>query len=160
MPEIRSRLEASLLAAARSLGAKDVPDLELGRAKNPGHGDYASSAGLKLARALRQAPNEVAARLAETIDVPDGAAGVEAAGGYVNFRLNTEWLQRLVQEVAEGGPGYGASDIGHGERLQVEFGSINPTGPIHVGQRVTVTYSRAGISAQVQLTLVGRHPTC
>ena len=133
MAGIRARLEESLVAAARSLGVDDVPDLELTRAKNPEHGDYASSAGMKLARALRQAPNQIAGRLAEAIDVPDGAAAAEPAGGYVNFRLTNEWLQRLVEEVAAGGPGYGASDIGHRERIQVEFGSINPTGPIHIG---------------------------
>ena len=133
MAGIRARLEESLVAAARSLGVDDVPDLELTRAKNPEHGDYASSAGMKLARALRQAPNQIAGRLAEAIDVPDGAAAAEPAGGYVNFRLTNEWLQRLVEEVAAGGPGYGASDLGHRERIQVEFGSINPTGPIHIG---------------------------
>jgi len=133
MAGIRSRLEESLVAAARSLGVDDVPDLELTRAKNPEHGDYASSAGMKLARVLRQAPNQIAGRLAEAIDVPEGAAAAQPAGGYVNFRLTNEWLQRLVEEVAAGGPGYGASDIGHQERIQVEFGSINPTGPIHIG---------------------------
>ena len=134
MSGIRSQLENSLHAAARSLGVEDVPDLELGRAKNPDHGDYASSAGLKLARTLRQAPNQIAARLAEAMEMPDGAAEAQAVGGYVNFRLDTGWLQHLVQAVAEGGPNrYGASDIGRGERLQVEFGSINPTGPIHIG---------------------------
>ncbi|HEY6875626.1 MAG TPA: arginine--tRNA ligase [Candidatus Dormibacteraeota bacterium] len=133
MAGIRARLEESLVAASRSLGVEEVPDLELTRAKNPEHGDYASSAGMKLARALRQSPNQIAGRLAEAIEIPDGAAAAEPAGGYVNFRLSNEWLQRLVEEVAAGGPGYGASDIGHRERIQVEFGSINPTGPIHIG---------------------------
>ena len=65
---------------------------------------------------------------------PEGeCATAQAAGGYVNFRLSEAWLQGLVEKVATGGPGYGASDIGHGEHLQVEFGSINPTGPIHIG---------------------------
>jgi arginyl-tRNA synthetase len=119
--------------AAQSIGVEDVPDLELGRAKNPDHGDYASSAGLKLARALRQPPNQIAAKLAGVMEIPDGAATAQAVGGYVNFRLSEAWLQGLVEKVATGGPGYGASDIGHGEHLQVEFGSINPTGPIHIG---------------------------
>jgi arginyl-tRNA synthetase len=130
---VRSGLTTALEAAARSLGAADVPDLELGRAKNPEHGDYASSAGLKLARELRQAPQQIASRLAETVDIPDGAAEAAADRGYVNFRLTDGWLQRLVAMVAATGPGYGSSDVGRDEHLQVEFLSVNPTGPLHIG---------------------------
>ena len=132
--DIRHRLASALESAARELGVSEVPDLELGRAKNPAHGDYASSAGLKLARELRQAPLQIASSLVETIRIADGAATAEpAAPGYVNFRLTPEWLQQLVAEVAVRGPGYGAADIGRDERLQVEFLSVNPTGPLHIG---------------------------
>jgi arginyl-tRNA synthetase len=131
---IRSRIDAALTDAVRSLGVDGaLPDLELGRAKGADHGEYASPAGLKLARVLRKAPPQIAETIAKTIVVPDGAATAEAAGGYVNFRLTAEWLQRLVAEVAERGGEYGAADLGRGERLQVEFGSINPTGPMHIG---------------------------
>ena len=131
---IRSRIGEALVEAVRSLGVEGpLPDLELGRATGAGHGDYASPAGLKLARVLRQAPPQIAARIAETIVVPDGSATAEASGGYVNFKLTTEWLERLVAEVALRGEGYGAADLGRGERVQVEFGSINPTGPLHIG---------------------------
>ncbi len=134
---VRDAIQAALVDAVRGLGVDgDVPDLELGRAKVAGHGDYASSAGLKLARVLRQPPGQIAQRIAETVAVPDGAAAAEAAGGYVNFRLNEEWLQRLVSRVT---PGYGARDVGRGERLQVEFGSVNPTGPLHIGHGRGVT---------------------
>jgi len=130
-------LQTALVEAVRGLGVDgDIPDLELGRAKVAGHGDYASSAGLKLARVLRQPPAQIAQRIAETVAVPDGAAAAEAAGGYVNFRLREEWLQRLLSRVT---PGYGARDIGRGERLQVEFGSVNPTGPLHIGHGRGVT---------------------
>ena len=131
---IRHQISSALASAVGDLGVEgDLPDLELGRAKGADHGEYASPAGLKLARLLRQAPPQIASRLAGTIAVPDGAAAVEAVGGYVNFRLTREWLQKLVGEVAGSGPGYGASDTGRGERLQVEFASINPTGPLHIG---------------------------
>ena len=130
---VRESIARALDAAVRGLGFDgDIPDLELGRAKDAARGDYASSAGLKLARALRQPPNVIAARLAEAIDVPDGSARAEAVQGYVNFRLTDEWLQGLVARVAAGG-NFGAQDIGRGERLQVEFASINPTGPLHIG---------------------------
>jgi arginyl-tRNA synthetase len=131
---IRERLDEAIREAARALGVDgDLPDLELGRAKSSERGEYASSAGMKLARVLRQPPQQIAGRLAETIAVPDGAAAVEAVGGYVNFRLTPQWLQKLVMHVAATGPRYGAMDIGNGERLQVEFASVNPTGPMHIG---------------------------
>jgi arginyl-tRNA synthetase len=130
---VRETISEALVAAARALGVDgEVPDLELGRAKLPEHGDFASSAGLKLARVLRRPPPEIARRLAESIVVPNGAASPEAVGGYVNFRLRDTWLQRLIGQVAET-PRYGARALGHGERLQVEFASINPTGPLHIG---------------------------
>ncbi|HEY8952121.1 MAG TPA: arginine--tRNA ligase [Candidatus Dormibacteraeota bacterium] len=131
---IREVIAEALTSAVRALGVEgELPDLELGRAKGPDRGDYASPAGLKLAKVLRQAPAAIAARLAETISIPEGAATVQPSGGYVNFRLTPEWLQRLVGEVSDAGPGYGASRMGGGERLQVEFASINPTGPLHIG---------------------------
>ncbi len=134
MAGIRSRIEEALVPAVRGLGVEgELPDLEFGRAKGQDHGDYATPAGLKLASVLRRPPQEIATRLAAAVAVPGGAARAEAVGGYVNFRLTPEWLQRLVGEVASIGPGYGASDAGKGERLQVEFASINPTGPLHIG---------------------------
>jgi arginyl-tRNA synthetase len=137
---VRETISSALIAAARTVGVEgDIPDLELGRAKLPEHGDYASSAGLKLARVLRQAPPAIAAKLAEAIVIPEGAAKAEAVGGYVNFRLTDEWLQRLVGQVAAAGLGYGSRNLGQNERLQVEFGSINPTGPLHIGHGRGVT---------------------
>ncbi|HVD02007.1 MAG TPA: arginine--tRNA ligase [Candidatus Dormibacteraeota bacterium] len=131
---VRESIAAALEAAAREIGAEgDLPDLELARARNPAHGDFASSAGMKLARQLRRAPNLIAGELVAAVRLPEGEATAEAAGGYVNFRLSPSWLQRLVGEVAAAGADYGRSDLGRGERVQVEFGSTNPTGPLHVG---------------------------
>ena len=128
---VREAIQSALEAAVRGLGVEgEIPELELGRAKVPAHGDYASSPGLKLARVLRQRPDEIARRIAGEVSVADGAATAEAAGGYVNFRLTDQWLRRLVARIE---PGYGARDIGRGERVQVEFLSVNPTGPLHIG---------------------------
>jgi arginyl-tRNA synthetase len=131
---IRAQLDQAVIEAARAIGVDgDLPDLELGRTKSPERGDYASSAGMKLAKVLKEPPPQIAGRLAQAIQVPVGAATVEAAGGYVNFRLTPQWLQALVGQVAAAGPSYGALDLGLGEKLQVEFASINPTGPLHIG---------------------------
>ena len=127
-------ISEALIQAVRAIGYDgDLPDLELGRAKATERGEYASSAGMKLARLMKQPPQQIASKLAEAIGIPDGAAKVEAVQGYVNFRLSPRWLQRLVAQVTETGPSYGAPDLGQGERLQVEFASINPTGPLHIG---------------------------
>ncbi|TMG12368.1 MAG: arginine--tRNA ligase, partial [Chloroflexi bacterium] len=134
---VRDSINEALLDAVRRLGVDgDIPDLELGRAKVAEHGDYATSAGLKLARVLHQDPKAITARLAETIHVAEGAAIAEASGGYVNFRLTDAWLRGLIGRVQ---PGYGAQDMGRGVRLQVEFGSVNPTGPLHIGHGRGVT---------------------
>jgi arginyl-tRNA synthetase len=131
---VRERILEALQSAVRQIGVEgEIPDLELGRAKSAEHGDYASSAGLKLARSLRQPPAVIAERLAKEVAVQDGAATAEAAGGYINFRLTDAWLQELVGRVARSRAAYGSSDLGRGERLQVEFASINPTGPLHIG---------------------------
>lgn len=129
---LRDRLAAALVAAAGDLGVTTVPDFELQRARGRQHGDYASGAGLKLARTLRRAPQQIAGEIAERLaGLPE--AEVSADAGYVNFRLRPKWLQGLVREVAAIGPAYGAGQTGRGERIQVEFASVNPTGPLHVG---------------------------
>ncbi len=131
---VRDGIESALQEAVRELVPEGaVPDLELGRAKNPSHGDYASPAGMKLARALRRPPPEIAAEVARRIKVPEDAAAVEVAGGYVNFRLSPRWLGDLAVEVAARGSAYGGSAMGGGRRVQVEFASVNPTGPLHIG---------------------------
>src|SRR3989475_5098981 len=137
---VRDQIQQALVDAVRGLGVEgDIPDLELGRAKVAGRGDYASSAGLKLARQLRQDPKAIAVRVAETVTVPEGAASAQADNGYVNFRLTDGWLRRLVAHVASGAGRYGARDPGRAERLQVEVGSVNPTGALHIGHGRGVT---------------------
>ena len=93
---VRESIRAALVDAVRGMGVDgDMPDLELGRTKSPELGDYATSAPQKLARVLRQAPDVIAARLAETISITDGAVTAEAVRGYVNFRLTGDWLRGL-----------------------------------------------------------------
>ena len=131
---VRTQIAEALDRAARAIGVEgQLPDLELSRTRNPAHGDYASSAGLKLARVLRRRPDEIASELVAKIDLPGGEAVAEAAGGYVNFRLRPDWLQRVVAEVAAAGPRHGSSELGGGEKVQVEYLSTNPTGPLHIG---------------------------
>lgn len=134
MDSPRFLIAAAVERAARSLGVDgDLPDLELVRTRNPDHGDYASSAGMKLARVLRRPPPAIAAEIAAAVEVPDQMATSETSGSYVNFRLSRTYLQALVAHIAAAGPDYGRSRLGAGQKVQVEFGSINPTGPLHIG---------------------------
>jgi arginyl-tRNA synthetase len=124
-------LQAAVERAVRDLGADEVPDLELVRARSPRHGDYSSSVAMKLARQLHRPPALIAQDLAAHLDGLDEAAA-EPDGGYLNFRLRPRWLRELVAHAAAD-EAYGASQMGAGERVNVEFASINPTGPLHIG---------------------------
>jgi len=147
---VRQAIAEALERAAREIGAEgELPDLELARTRNASHGDFASSAGMKLARVLRRRPDQIAEELVAAIRLPGGEAEAEADRGYVNFRLRPEWLQRLVGEVVAAGPRYGSSDLGGGERVQVEYLSTNPTGPLHIG------HGRGAILGDALASLLG-----
>jgi arginyl-tRNA synthetase len=126
---IRSGSEAGLLPA----GACSPVEVEW--TKDPAHGDYASNIAMVLASQARKNPREVARILSERIEDPDGIIErVEIAGpGFMNFFIREGILTRLLEEVERQGERYGSSDLGKGRRVQVEFVSANPTGPLHVG---------------------------
>ena len=111
-----------------------VPDIEIERPNNPEHGDFATNLPLRLARAARANPMQLAQLIAERIEPGPEIAGVEAAPpGFINFKLNDEWLQRQVETVIAAGEGFGSAEAGDGRKVMVEFVSVNPTGPVHVG---------------------------
>ena len=101
---------------------------------NPDHGDFATNLPLRLARAARTNPLQLAEAIAERVEVgPEIASVSPAAPGFINFKLSDGWLQRQVELVREEGSNFGATDIGGGQKVMVEFVSVNPTGPVHVG---------------------------
>ncbi len=126
----RQAIQAALAVALGDLGVAEAPDLELTRTRNPAHGDYTTPVAMKLARELRKAPPAIAAELARRIELEE--AELEPVDGYLNFRLRPSWLRTLVTRVAAT-PDYGSSNEGSGRRVQVEFVSTNPTGPLHIG---------------------------
>jgi arginyl-tRNA synthetase len=111
-----------------------LPEVTLERPQNPEHGDYASSLPLKLAKAARMNPlaiaNILAKLLAETKEVQKVSV---AAPGFLNFFLTDKWLAEQVEEILSAGKDYGNLPLGKGVKVQIEFVSVNPTGPIHVG---------------------------
>ncbi|MFC1983034.1 arginine--tRNA ligase [Chloroflexota bacterium] len=111
-----------------------LPEVVIERPQNPEHGDCASSISLKLARAIGVNPltiaNEIASRIAPT---PEIASVVVAPPGFINFTFKGEWLTEQVKAILEMGEAYGNIELGQGSRVQVEYVSVNPTGPLHVG---------------------------
>ena len=111
-----------------------LPDVQLERPANPQHGDFATSLPLRLARATRINPLQLAEGLVKLIPADEQVQRVEAAPpGFINFYLRDSWIQQQVDTVRNAGPEYGNLDLGRGTRMMVEFVSVNPTGPVHVG---------------------------
>ena len=134
--EVEARLRAALSDAQESGALPDavVEDMAVERPQDSSHGDFASSIALKLARQMRLNPRDIAARLVERLQ-PDGfIESAELAGpGFVNIRLSPAWLASRVEDIRARGEEFGNAPEATGERVQVEFVSVNPTGPIHVG---------------------------
>ena len=128
---------AAALEKASSDGAinvDSVPEIEVERPNNPDHGDFATNLPLRLARAARANPLQLAQLIAERIEsAPEIDSVAPAPPGFINFKLSESWLQQQVETVRAAGDSFGASDIGAGRKVMVEFVSVNPTGPVHVG---------------------------
>jgi arginyl-tRNA synthetase len=135
---IRDQLHNSLRNALTAAGLSEPPN---GIALTPGdpdkgQGEWASPVALQLAGAAGVAPREVAERLAEHINrtPPPHLDRVEVAGpGFLNFFLRPSWLHDVLREVVAAGGAYGQGDALAGSRINLEFVSLNPTGPIHAG---------------------------
>jgi arginyl-tRNA synthetase len=135
---IRDQLAASLHAALSSLEVTPLPEtINLERPARREHGDWSSNVALAAAKRAGWNPRELAGKLAEILnaDPPAHVTAVEIAGpGFVNFRLADSWLHDVALEVLDHGvKGYARSSVGTGTRVQVEFVSANPTGPLHAG---------------------------
>ncbi|MDQ6855077.1 MAG: arginine--tRNA ligase [Actinomycetota bacterium] len=135
---IRDQLHNSLRDALTAAGLPEPPN---GIALNPadpdkGQGEWASPVAMQLARAAGAAPKEIAERLAEQLNrTPSPHLDhVEVAGpGFLNFFLRPSWLHGVLREVVAAGGAYGRGDALAGKRINLEFVSLNPTGPIHAG---------------------------
>ena len=103
--------------------------------KDVSHGDYASSFAMAGAKAMRMAPRAIAQIICDNLEL-EGTffQSAEIAGpGFLNFTLGPKWYGQIMADVEAEGERYGQSDIGHGEKVMVEFVSANPTGPMHMG---------------------------
>jgi arginyl-tRNA synthetase len=120
--------------AAGSIPLPEVPDIELERPRDPSHGDWSTNVALKSAKAAGTNPRALAQAIADGIAGHADVAAVEVAGpGFINLRLSDAALRRIVSQVRTSGQAWGSVDAGAGRRVQVEFVSANPVGPMHVG---------------------------
>ena len=111
-----------------------LPEVTIERPQNPEHGDYASSLPLKLARAIGISPLTIANDIVSVIaSTPEIERTVVAPPGFINFTLKSDWLTSQVNSILEAGDAYGNIELEPGHRVQIEFVSVNPTGPLHVG---------------------------
>jgi arginyl-tRNA synthetase len=120
---------------AGKLPGFEVPvDVPVDASRHEAHGDYGSPICLGLARQLHRSPLEIARAIAEFVEPVDYVAEVNVAPpGFINFTLDTEWIASQVPAILDAGESWGNVGLGEGKRIQVEFVSANPTGPITIG---------------------------
>jgi arginyl-tRNA synthetase len=134
--QIARMIENGLRSAQKAgdLPTFDLPSVVIERPKQAEYGDYSSPVCMGLARYARMAPAEIAQRLLAHVERPEPVGEMEVVHpGFVNIRLKPDWIARQVDAILGADETWGAIDLGQGRRVQVEFGSANPTGPLHVG---------------------------
>jgi len=137
--EIGQLVQAAVRRAqeAGDLPTAAIPDAPIERPQRPEHGDYGTGLAMRMARAAQMKPLDIARIIAGHID-GDSQSGVfeaveVAPPGFINFRLSKDWLAAQVDVILAAGPQFGNITLGAGKKVQVEFVSANPVGPIHVG---------------------------
>lgn len=146
--DVKTQLADLLKRALASVApaAAETP-IHLERPRDPTHGDFATNLAMQLAKALKRNPREIAQQLVNELPPSPLVKAAEIAGaGFINFRLETGAKTAAVQAVLAAGADYGRSTLGGGRKIQVEFVSANPTGPLHVGHGRGAAYG-ASLSA-------------
>lgn len=124
------------------LVGEDFPEIMLEKPKDKAHGDFAANIAMQLARIAKKAPRQIAEAIVAEIDEDEaGIEKIEIAGpGFINFFMKDDFLQQVIPMILEQNEDYGKTDAGKGERIQVEFVSVNPTGDLHLGHARGAAY--------------------
>ena len=126
------KLNEALNKAVKSLGVENF-NAEFEKPKHEGHGDRAASVAMKLAKVLKSNPRDIANKIAENLK-SEYIDKIEIAGaGFINVFLNGKFYADSVSDILNQGENYGSVDLGKNRKIQVEFVSANPTGPLHIG---------------------------
>ncbi|EYT63353.1 arginyl-tRNA synthetase [Dietzia sp. UCD-THP] len=135
--DLAAVIRAALITVLAERGAdiSVVPDtVTVERPRNPEHGDYATNIALQLAKKVGASPRDLAQEIATALAADPGVASADIAGpGFLNIRLDSGAQGSLAASVIEQGEAYGTGDAMAGRRVNLEFVSANPTGPIHLG---------------------------
>ena len=134
--ELAKCLQQAVLKAQQegALAAAALPEVLIEHPQNPEHGDFASGFPLRMARAMRMSPLAIAEKISKHIVPPPQVHRIWIAPpGFINFTLREDWLSTEVESILTAGEAFGDIELGKGTRVQVEFASVNPTGPLHVG---------------------------
>ncbi|MCY8175471.1 arginine--tRNA ligase [Bacillus inaquosorum] len=131
---LKEEIKAAVLKAGLAEESQ-IPNVILETPKDKTHGDYSTNMAMQLARIAKKAPRQIAEEIVAHFD--KGKASIEkldiAGPGFINFYMNNQYLTKLIPSVLEAGEAYGETNIGNGERVQIEFVSANPTGDLHLG---------------------------
>ncbi|GED01547.1 MULTISPECIES: arginine--tRNA ligase [Bacillus] len=131
---LKEEIKAAVLKAGLA-EENQIPNVILETPKDKTHGDYSTNMAMQLARIAKKAPRQIAEDIVASFD--KGKASIEkldiAGPGFINFYMDNQYLTKLIPSVLEAGEAYGETNIGNGERIQVEFVSANPTGDLHLG---------------------------
>jgi arginyl-tRNA synthetase len=136
--QVQENLKAEVKQAVLKAGLateEQLPDVVLETPKDKTHGDYATNMAMQLARVARKAPRAIAEDIVANFDKTKASIEkLEIAGpGFINFYMNNSYLTALIPVVMKAGDAYGETNVGEGEKVQVEFVSANPTGSLHLG---------------------------
>ncbi len=137
---MKKKIEELILQAVETLKANGVlaqeiiPNITIDRTRDPQHGDFASNLALMLAKPANTNPRQLAEKLMAALPQDPAIIKVELAGpGFINFFIDPTAQYQVIKLIHDQGHEYGLSQVGAGKRVQVEFVSANPTGPLHVG---------------------------
>ncbi|MGC8477043.1 MAG: arginine--tRNA ligase, partial [Acetobacteraceae bacterium] len=134
LADLRARIQDALIALLPALPRDLLARVELSPARDPAHGDLATNAAMLAARPAGQNPRALAETLAGALRaLPEIAEATPAGPGFVNLRLRPVAWQRVLAVVLRAGEAYGDATVGAGIRVNVEYVSANPTGPMHIG---------------------------
>ena len=111
-----------------------IPEISVERTRDAQHGDFASNLAMMLAKSAKTAPRQLAEAIIAALPDDVSVEKVEIAGpGFINFFVNPATQHQIIADILRLGPSFGKSEVGAGNKVQVEFVSANPTGPLHVG---------------------------
>ncbi len=134
-PNFKTHFAGLFRQAGNNIAILDASiNIELARTKQASHGDYSCNLAMQLAKPLHKNPREIAGLLIDALPPSPYLEKVEVAGaGFINLFLKNSAKQQYLQHVLQSKEAFGKSDFGQGKKIQVEFVSANPTGPLHVG---------------------------